>query len=245
MNQGNGFFIYYLKYTRIQSWPIPGIPPGRPIISDCSSESYHIAKFIDHFLNPISQRHDSCIKDTYDFINKIRNKLVPSSTFLFTIDITSLYTNIDMELGLRAVKEALERFPDPDKPDKAILQLLHLGLTRNDFSFNGKHFLQIHGTAMGKIFAPSYANIYMASWEQTAFSKCKQLPIVYFRYLDDLFGLWTFGLDAFKDFTQILNITSLLRLLVIYNLKNWNFLIPRSFLWIVKRKDINNWPLEF
>lgn len=82
-------------------------------------------------------------------------------------------------------------------------------MTRNNFSFNGQHFLQIHGTAMGKIFAPSYANIYMASWEQTAFSKCKELPIMYFRYLDDLFGLWTFGLDAFDNFIEVLNTTQI------------------------------------
>lgn len=29
-----------------------------------------------------------------------------------------------------------------------------------------------HGTAMGKKFAPAYANIYMADWELTALDKC-------------------------------------------------------------------------
>lgn len=30
------------------------IPPGRPILSDCSSETYYTAEYIEHFLNPIS-----------------------------------------------------------------------------------------------------------------------------------------------------------------------------------------------
>ena len=28
------------------------IPPGRPIVSDCGSESYEVSKYIDHFLKP-------------------------------------------------------------------------------------------------------------------------------------------------------------------------------------------------
>ena len=29
-------------------WPQPQMPSGRPIISDCNSESYKIAEYIDH-----------------------------------------------------------------------------------------------------------------------------------------------------------------------------------------------------
>uniref|UniRef100_G3N475 Uncharacterized protein n=1 Tax=Gasterosteus aculeatus TaxID=69293 RepID=G3N475_GASAC len=39
------------------------IPPGRPIVSDCSSETYRTAEYIDHFLNPLSTTHPSYIKD--------------------------------------------------------------------------------------------------------------------------------------------------------------------------------------
>lgn len=108
-------------------------------------------------------------------------------------------------MGLRAVKEAFQRHPDINRPDDALLKLLHLGLTRNDFFFNGNYYLQIYGTAMGKTFAPSYANIYMADWENGVFKKCEKHPLVYYRYLDDIFGLWTFGVAAFKEFVNILN----------------------------------------
>ena len=86
--------------------------------SDCGSESYHIAKYIDAYLNPLSQHHCIFIKDTR-FCNHF--------FFKFTL-ILSLYTNIDTELGQRAVREALERFHDPTHPKNAILEL-HLGLT--------------------------------------------------------------------------------------------------------------------
>lgn len=68
----------------------------------------------------------------------MRGKLVAANTLLFSIDINSLYTNISTELGLRAVREAFDKYPDPARLDSALLELLHLGLTRNDFVFNGQ-----------------------------------------------------------------------------------------------------------
>jgi len=188
------------------TWTVPHeIPPGRPIVSDCESESYRVAEYIDYFLNPLSQKHDSYIKDTYEFVSKIKSVEVCPGAMLFSIDIDALYTNIDTQLGLKAVQQVFKKYPDPARPDEALLQLLKLGLTKNDFEFDSKYYLQVHGTAMGKKFAPAYANIYMAAWEQTVFPKCPQVPILYMRYLDDIFGVWTHSEPEFKHFISILN----------------------------------------
>ena len=40
--------------------------------------------------------------------------------------------------------------------------------TMNNFTFNGKHFLQIHGTAMGTKMAPSFANLFLGHFESNA-----------------------------------------------------------------------------
>ena len=58
---------------------------------------------------------------------------------------------------------------------------------------------------MGKVFAPSYANIYMSSWEKNAFTKCEKLPSHYFRYLDDIWGIWPFSLEDFEVWVGIMN----------------------------------------
>jgi hypothetical protein len=39
-------------------------------------------------------------------------------------------------------------------------------LKKNNFTFNGDHYLQINGTAMGTKMAPSYANIFMGKLEK-------------------------------------------------------------------------------
>lgn len=53
-----------------------------------------------------------------------------------------------------------DSFPDPSRPDSEILTLQEINLTRNYFLFDSRYILQIKGTAMGKSFAPFYANIF-------------------------------------------------------------------------------------
>lgn len=200
------FYLLPKIHKAPESWTVPfKIPTGRPIVSDCGSESYRVAEYIDYYINPLAQLHPSYIKDTYDFVKKLSRLIVPGSTFLFSIDVDSLYTNIDTERGLAAVREAFQRFPREDRPDEEILQLLKITLTRNDFEFNNKHYLQISGCAMGRKYSPAYADIYMAEWERSAFAKCTTLPIVYLRYLDDIFGLWADTEESFVEFVSVLN----------------------------------------
>ena len=200
------FYLLPKIHKAPEGWTVPfKVPMGRPIVSDCGSESCRIAEFIDYHINPLSQKHASYVKDTYDFVNKLSTVRAPPEAFLFSIDISSLYTNIDTELGLQAVRKAFDTYPDSSRPDGALLQLLELSLTRNDFEFNGKFYLQVHGTAMGKKFAPAYANLYMCVWEETAFLKCKTLPLMYLRYLDDIFGIWGGSREDFLEFLDILD----------------------------------------
>ena len=200
------FYLLPKIHKPLSKWPFENkMPPGRPIISDCGSESYRVAEYIDHFLQEISQKHSSYIKDTYDFLSKLRTSKVKPDTLLVTLDVEAMYTNIDNEKGLEAVKNAFATNPSPRRSDQHILELLELNLKNNDFEFNDETFLQISGTAMGKKFAPSYANLFMAQWETTALEKCYQKPTMYFRYLDDIWILWDHGETQFQTFFDILN----------------------------------------
>ncbi|KAL6458590.1 hypothetical protein MHYP_G00320620 [Metynnis hypsauchen] len=201
-------FFYLLPkiHKSPESWSVPyEMPPGRPIVSDCGSETYATAEYIEHFLNPISTRHPSYIKDTYDFIDKIKNITLPQECLLFTIDIDSLYTNIETSAGLEAIKDWFIRYPDENRPDEHLIKLLEINLTKNDFEFDSKFYLQVKGTAMGKRFAPSYANIFMAKWEEAALGSWPTKPVHYFRFLDDIWGVWSGTEEEFKQFAAHLN----------------------------------------
>lgn len=200
------FYILPKIHKEPEKWTVPHeIPPGRPIVSDCGSETYRTAEFIDFYLNPLSVRHASYVKDSYYFIDLVKSLTIPADSFLFSIDIDSLYTNIDIAAGLQAVREVFLKYPDANRPDKEILELLEINLRRNDFEFDGDFYLQIKGTAMGKRFAPAYANIFMAKWEAEALEKCPRKPLHYLRYLDDIWGVWTYSKPDFEEFIRTLN----------------------------------------
>jgi len=91
----NSRYFYLLpKIHKAQScWPQLDMPPGRPIVADVNTESSRVCTFIDHFLQPLSNR-PSYLKDTYHFINKIRNCEIQPSDLLIMADVESLYTNM-------------------------------------------------------------------------------------------------------------------------------------------------------
>ena len=87
-----------------------------------------------------------------------------------TLDVTSLYTNIPDQEGMRACAKALARErPLHSKPSISnIIQLMRLVLTLNNF--DDENYLQVGGTAMGTRLAPSYANLFMAEFEDNTYT---------------------------------------------------------------------------
>ena len=202
--------IFYLLpkiHKHPSTWTIPGrMPQGRPIVSDTNSESYRVSAFIDSFLKPLACKHPSYIKNTYDFINRIRDKEIPKSHLLVTGDVTSLYTNMDIDRTIECVQKLLTlEKGNTNRPDKEIIQLLEITMKNNDFAFNGDHYLQICGTAMGKIYAPSLANIYLMEFDQLARTGYKIHPDYFFRYLDDIFFTWGGTKTELKEYETYLN----------------------------------------
>lgn len=199
------FYLLPKIHKPKDKWPFPDMPDGRPIVSDTNSESCRIAKYIDYFLRPISSKHPAYLKDTYDFVSKIRGQPIPMGAILVTADVTSLYTNMTIDRMLDCAKKCLAKYPAPNRPDNYILQLLELTLRNNDFTFNAEFFLQICGTAMGKAYAPSLADEYLEDFDEWARTGFRINPLLYFRYLDDVFFVWIGTVEELKEFETFLN----------------------------------------
>ena len=119
---------------------------------------------------------------------------------LCTLDITSLYTNIPHHEGVQAIKEllAIHRDINALPHNSYIIELLQVVLTNNYFDFNGKHYHQKFGTAMGTKLAPSYANFFMSKFEQDHVNTYHLQPILWKRFIDDIFLIWTHGMDSLE-----------------------------------------------
>lgn len=201
------FYVLPKIHKEPEKWTIPyEVPPGRPIVSDCGSDTCNTAEYLDFYLGPLSTKHPAYLKDTYHFVSKVKKLRVLTDFYFFTMDVDNLYTNIPIQAGIAAVQEIFKKFPDCRRPDEELISLLKINLERNDFLFNDQFYLQIKGTAMGKKFAPAYANIFMADWEEKALSQCNQKPAHYVRYLDDMWGIWTGTELEFDRFVEELNL---------------------------------------
>ena len=185
--------------------------PGRPIIAGCSSPTRALSKYLDHYLKPIVKKIPSYIKDTNHFLQIV---LGPDVNFrkgdlLVTMDVKSLYTNIPQDEGIRCCLQALQNHYNEDLP----LPLIHLEqmftfiLKRNYFEFNKRVFLQIHGTAMGSPFAPNFANIFMHQCEKYILDNApnNRTPLVWKRYIDDIFLVWRHGIESLNEFLEFCN----------------------------------------
>jgi hypothetical protein len=86
-----------------------------------------------------------------------------------------------------------------------LLKLLRLVLGRNNFTFNGKHFLQIKGTAIGTKVAPGFANNYVAWFERLFVYLYHNQPLIWLRFIDDIFLVWTHGEAELLEFVAFLN----------------------------------------
>ncbi len=78
-------------------------------------------------------------------------------------------------------------------------------LNCNSFEFNGSHFKQVHGIAMGTKAAPSTANLVMGHLKITNVYKYPKQPLLWLRFIDDIFMIWTHGPNELKKFIDHLN----------------------------------------
>ena len=85
-------------------------PVERPIISGCDGPTERMSTFIDRLIQSISQKQDWYVKDKTDFLNFIKSAKLPKNTFLVSMGVTSLYTNLPHEGGVNTVCYAYEDF---------------------------------------------------------------------------------------------------------------------------------------
>ena len=137
------------------------------------------------------------MKDTADFINKIENvKFKSKNSYLGTLHVSSLYTNIPHEDGIQASKYFLNAYGNCRRlSDNDIAKLMKVVLENNYISFDGDFYLQKMGTAMGSSMAPSYASLFMGKFEHDFLNTQALQPTLWLRFLDDILFIWDHSFD--------------------------------------------------
>ena len=134
--------------------------------------------------------------------------IIPENFWLVCLDVSSLYTNIPTQQGLRVISDLLDRNRSTYayKPsNESLINLLELVLTKNNFQFNGHHYIQKKGVAMGSKVSPSFAILYMDFFERTHVYTYHKQPYLYLRYIDDIFLIWQHQEEELHQFIDFLN----------------------------------------
>ncbi len=87
----------------------------------------------------------------------------------------------------------------------SISDLLELVLKLNNFEFNGEHYLQVGGTAMGTKVALSLANIFMGEFKEKHIYGKDDHIVLWLRFLDDIMGIYKGTPEQLEEFVQNLN----------------------------------------
>ena len=120
---------------------------GRPVISNCGTTTEKVSEFLDNQLKPVMREGMSYIKDSNDFMHKIRNlKDIPNDTLLVTANVVGLCPSISIESSLQAFKEVLEQRKDKKILTNDLVKMAAFVPKKNYFDiFDGVFFIWIHG----------------------------------------------------------------------------------------------------
>ena len=182
--------------------------PGRLVVSSVNSHKEKISAYVDDYLRPLAECLPSYIRDTTDFIKRLRalGKL-PRNCLLVTLDVSSLYTNIDTDEGLTIVREELEKSGQNNPSAATITLLLEKVLKLNNFTFRDLNYIKIKGTAMGTRAAPNFANVYMGRFEDQFVYQAHWYEYVldWIQFIDDIFMIWKGDSNSLEEFINHLN----------------------------------------
>ena len=82
--------------------------PEQPVISNCGTPTEKVSEFLDHVLKPIMQQSRSYIKDSNEFIKKLKEiKEVPKDAIMVTAVVVGLCPSIPHNVGLETLRRML------------------------------------------------------------------------------------------------------------------------------------------
>ena len=122
------------------------------------------------------------------------------------MDIKSLYTVITNNDGLRALAHFLDKREVKEPSTATLTRLAELVLALNAFSFNGDHYRQVSGVAMGSKMGPNYACLFVGFVEYQMLNQYSGfIPQLYRRYIDDAVGAAYCAREGLDNFVEVIS----------------------------------------
>ena len=181
--------------------------PIRPILSAYSTHCYKLAKYLVPLLSELTTNQYT-VKNSFEFLECIKDIPNIHSKFICSFDVESLFTNVPLKETIYICCNQL--FNNHELVNgfnrQEFDKLLQLSLFDTYFSFNNQLYKQIDGVAMGSPLGPTLANIFLGFHEQNwiSLAPLHMKPTIYKRYVDDTFLVFDNKQQA-EQFLQYLN----------------------------------------
>ena len=171
--------------------------PGRPVISNYGFYTENISSFLDYHLQPLTKKVKSYIKDTNQFLNKIKKlESLPDGVILCTIDVVGFYPNIPHGESLVSLRRFFETRDNKQISSDTLTELAKVVLKNDIFEFDKENLKQKRGTAAGTKFAPLYAVLLTPNFEEKMLESFKKKPMIWWRYIYDMLFIWEHGEES-------------------------------------------------
>ena len=187
--------------------------PGRAYVSQIDDPSYKICKVLTDIINPLDEKGESFIKDTYHFKEMLAGVEIEEGDIIGSLDIVGMFPNIPVKKTLEVVNEGLLNDETlglrTDWKPEDISKLLEISVETFFKTLDGKIYFQRDGLPIGKSISKPMAGIYMHWFEKNYVfnegSRFKDNIVFWKRQMDDIFFVWRGKKEDLEFFVWILN----------------------------------------
>ena len=169
--------------------------PLRPVVATRGTATYELARHLSRIFRPLVSSSERVLKNTEDLVEVFKDVKLKKDEILVSFDVKSLFTSIPIEEAISVCESRLNEDTTlktrTDLSVQTIIQLLRFCLTSITFQYDGKHYQQKDGLAMGSPVSPVIADLFMIDLENRTFSSCTNvtLPRKWFRFVDDVISI--------------------------------------------------------
>jgi len=148
---------------------------------------YNLTTFLQRVLKNSLITPQNCCRNSFDLINKIQGTYVPDGFDLISLDVTSLFTNVPVDLILNIIDNRWNLIEHHTSlPKYEFLGAINMVLNSTYLKFNDKVYKQTYGTPMDSPLSPIVADLALQELELHTLSNLAIPLPFYVRYVDDI-----------------------------------------------------------